>query len=117
MILVVDDDKAVLQNISEALCALGYQTQIAVDGYDALKQVITTNFNCIILDLVMPRFNGIDLLLLMQKERITIPTIVIAQFSDFTRNEICGFPNVVEYLTKPVNINELTESLKKYIKK
>ena len=68
----------------------------------------------ILLDINMPKINGVELLLLMQTEGITVPTIVMAGFEGFEEDEMKQFSNVVRFLPKPFEMNDLLESIKEH---
>ena len=84
MILVVDDDPDIVKLLSEVLSGSGYTVQTAKDGVEAFAHLQTGKCKCLLLDITMPRLNGVELLLLMQAEGIHVPTIVMAGFDDFT---------------------------------
>ena len=113
MILVVDDDKLVVKSLERVL-KKSYRVETAYDGVEAFAHLKSPACKCMILDIKMPRINGVELLMLMQAENIKIPVIVMAGFSDFTEKEIKGFPNVVKFFHKPFEIHDLLEVVKKH---
>jgi DNA-binding NtrC family response regulator len=113
MLLIVDDDKLVVKSLIRVL-KKKYQVEAAYDGVKAFKFLKSSDCKCIILDIKMPRINGIEFLMLMQAEGIKVPVIVIAGFPDFTEKEIREFPNVVKFFHKPFEIEEMLDTVKKY---
>ena len=61
-ILVVDDDTATRHVLKSVLTNAGYATSVAKDGVDALKTLSGGHFDLLLLDVWMPRMNGLDLL-------------------------------------------------------
>ena len=112
MILIVDDDKLVVRSITRVL-KKDFTIQTASDGVEAFEYLKSPDCKCMILDVKMPRINGIELLMLMQAEGIKLPVIVMAGFSDFTAKELKAFPNVVQFFQKPFEIEDMLEVVKK----
>jgi DNA-binding NtrC family response regulator len=65
----------------------------------------------------MPKINGVELLLLMQSENIEVPTIVMAGFSDFDEKEMKEFANVVRFMQKPFEIDDMLEAIRRVAKR
>ena len=61
-ILVVDDDKTTRHVLRGVLTKAGFSTSVAKDGVEALKALRTRHFDLLLLDVWMPRMNGLDLL-------------------------------------------------------
>jgi len=112
MILIVDDDKLVVRSITRVL-KKDFKIQTASDGVEAFELLKSPECKCMILDIKMPRINGMELLMLMQAEGIKLPVIVMAGFSDFSEKEFKVFPNVVRFFQKPFEIEDMLEVVKK----
>lgn len=113
MILIVDDDKLVVRSITRVL-KKDFKIETACDGVEAFQLLKSPDCRCMVLDIKMPRINGIELLMLMQAEGIKVPVIVMAGFSDFTEKEIKAFPNVVSFFHKPFEYQDLIKAIKKF---
>jgi DNA-binding response OmpR family regulator len=61
-ILVVDDDRAVRESLRRSLTFNGYTVDLAVDGLDALEQVAAARPDALVLDVMMPRLDGLEVL-------------------------------------------------------
>lgn len=107
MILVVDDDDGVVSTLRVWLKKRGFDVVSCRDGEEAYRYVKTEDCKCMILDIHMPKINGIELMLLMQSEGIEVPTIVMAGFDDFDEGEMKNFPNVVKFFQKPFDMKEM----------
>jgi DNA-binding NtrC family response regulator len=105
----VDDDDSIVNLLKKALIDAGHEVATAGDGVDAYEHVKSTNCDCMLLDVSMPKINGVELLLLMQADGIDVPTIVMAAFQDFEDGEMKSFTNVVHYLPKPFKLEEMVE--------
>jgi DNA-binding response OmpR family regulator len=105
-ILLVDDEKRILNFLSSKLIAAGYEILTAGDGYEALERVQAQEPELIVLDVLMPRMNGFEML----KELRTfssVPVIFLsARGADADR--IKGLSTGADdYLPKPFNPDEL----------
>lgn len=114
MILIVDDDTSIVQSLSRALNKRGYEVQSASNGVDAYAILRSPDCQCILLDVNMPKVNGIELLLLMQAESIEIPTIVMAGFADFDEDEMRQFDNVVGFFGKPFLMKDMLHVVEQF---
>ena len=76
-ILVVDDNKEIVYSISELLKYEGYNTVKAYDGMEALKALEANRIDLILLDVMMPRMNGLSALMKL-REKYRIPVIILS---------------------------------------
>ena len=114
MILIVDDDESIVKLLKQALEADGYRVETAQDGVEAYEHLKSPDCRAVLLDIAMPRLNGVELLLLMQADGITVPTIVMAGFVDFQEGEMKEFTNVVEFLPKPFELRAMTAAVARH---
>ncbi len=108
-ILVVDDERHIVRLVQVNLEKVGYQVVTAYDGVEALEQVAKETPDMVILDVMMPRMDGFEVLKKLQADAKTrdIPVIMLtakAQDADIFRGWSSG---VSSYLTKPFNPREL----------
>ena len=108
-ILVVDDEPHIVRLVQVNLEKAGYQVLTAFDGLEALQKVSADKPDMIVLDVMMPRMNGFDVLKKLQSDPMTqdIPVIMLtakAQDADIFKGWSSG---VSSYLTKPFNPMEL----------
>jgi two-component system alkaline phosphatase synthesis response regulator PhoP/two-component system response regulator VicR len=108
-VMAVDDERHIVRLIQVNLERSGYQVVTAFDGPDALKKVETDRPDLIVLDVMMPKMDGFEVLKRLQANPETreIPVIMLtakAQDADVFRGWASG---VSAYLTKPFNPLEL----------
>ncbi len=115
MILVVDDDHAILKLVRELLEGEGFEVRTAHDGASAYQQLKDHSCKGLLLDLLMPRINGAELLMLMQAEGIKLPVIVMAGSPDFDEEEMKEFSNVKRLLHKPFYPEDLLAAVREYM--
>ena len=111
MILVVDDDPHVSHFLADALAGDGYDVVRAGDGVEAYEHVRRADCRLMLLDIQMPRINGIELLLAMTHDGIKVPTIVMTGLQEVEENVVKQFPGVVSFLRKPFTFTELEEQV------
>lgn len=108
-ILVVDDERHIVRLVQVNLERAGYQIVTAYDGVEALEKVKSEDPDMVVLDVMMPRMDGFEVLKNLQADPRTqdIPVIMLtakAQDADIFRGWASG---VSSYLTKPFNPREL----------
>ena len=105
-ILVVDDEKLLVKGIKFNLEHEGYQVETACNGAEAVELARTGNFDLIILDLMMPKMDGLEACMNI-REFSTVPIIMLTARSEDT-DKLIGFEyGADDYITKPFNILEL----------
>jgi two-component system alkaline phosphatase synthesis response regulator PhoP len=116
-IMAVDDERHIVRLIQVNLERAGFQVVTAFDGPDALKKVEADKPDLIVLDVMMPRMDGFEVLKRLQANPETrgIPIIMLtakAQDADVFRGWASG---VSAYLTKPFNPLELITFVKRIL--
>lgn len=115
-ILVVDDNKEIVYSISELLKYEGYQIVKAYDGMEALKALETNQIDLILLDVMMPKLNGLSALMKL-RENYRIPVIILSaktEESDKVSGLVLGADDYVE---KPYNPAELIARVKAHLRR
>lgn len=105
--LVVDDDPAIRESVTEVLSSEGYRVLEAGDGQEALRQLDTVSGRCVVLlDLAMPGMNGLELLTELSRrgQNDRFPVVVMSANAHPRELE---FPQVVALLRKPFELDEL----------
>ena len=106
-VLIVDDDVELCELIAEYLMQEGFQVAAAHNGRDGLMQALSGQFSLVVLDVMLPRVKGFDVLRLLRKES-NIPVIMLTARGDDV-DRILGLEiGADDYLPKPVNPRELT---------
>lgn len=105
-ILVVDDEKVLVKGIKFNLENEGYQVEVGYDGEQAVELARNGGFDLIILDLMMPKIDGLQACMRI-REFSNVPIIMLTARSEDT-DKIIGFEcGADDYITKPFNILEL----------
>ncbi len=115
-VLVCDDDKAIVRSIEIYLKADSYNVFCAYDGAEALAIMQRENIHCIIMDIMMPKLDGISATLKI-REKSNVPLIFLSAKSEDT-DKIAGLTfGGDDYVTKPFNPLELCARVKSQIRR
>ena len=115
-ILVCDDDKEIVEAIDIYLTQEGYEVLKAYDGQEALKVLNTNDVDLLVIDVMMPRLDGIRATLKIREEN-NIPIIILSAKSE-DADKILGLNvGADDYVTKPFNPLELVARVKSQLRR
>ena len=115
-ILVVDDDKEIVDSISIFLKGEGYDVLKAYNGLEALDVIAENDVHLMILDIMMPKLDGIKTLMKLRESR-NIPVIALSAKSE-DNDKILGLTaGADDYVTKPFNPSELMARVKSQLRR
>ena len=115
-ILVVDDEKVLVKGIKFNLENEGYQVEVGYDGEQAVELARNGGFDLIILDLMMPKIDGLQACMRI-REFSNVPVIMLTARSEDT-DKIIGFEcGADDYITKPFNILELKARIRAMLRR
>jgi len=118
-VLIVEDERDIVQALEYNLKKEGFETHKAYDGIQGLKLASETIPDLIILDLMLPGINGLELCKKLKKDQKTenIPIIMLTAKSEET-DKIVGLEmGADDYITKPFSMRELIARLKAVLKR
>ena len=117
-ILVVDDNRTNLRAIREGLEEQGYRVSEAADGQEAIARVRDEAPDLILLDLVMPKLNGIEVCrILKAQERFRMIPVILLTARESMKSKVEGLEfGADDYLTKPIDPLELTARVKSMLR-
>ena len=119
LVLIVDDDSSVLELVEFMVKKEGFRVEKAVDGEEALRKIPELHPDLVLLDLMLPRYGGFEILRQVQVgETAGIPIVVITgRYTDHSTSEmIRQESNVVEFLEKPIKVAVLSALLHRILK-
>lgn len=114
--LVTDDSPTIRNMIAFTLKAIGVSTVEASDGQDALNKLENGNIDILIVDLNMPKINGLELISMLRKnpKYKKLPMIMVTTEADKKRGLAAG---ANEYIVKPFKPQDLQSIVQNYINK
>ncbi len=115
-VLIIDDDEELCELVSEYLAVEGFETEAVHDGESGLKNAISGDYDMAILDVMLPKMNGFDVLRNL-REKSALPVIMLtARGEDMER--IVGLEiGADDYLPKPFNPRELVARLRAILRR
>ena len=118
-ILIVDDDKTTRKLLNLYLKGKGYETLTAENGLDAMEKLGSGDISLIITDINMPYMDGIELTKTLRSDAAAgnIPIIMVTTEADEDERKKALEAGVDDYLVKPTNAEQISESIKMILKK
>jgi two-component system response regulator MprA len=116
-VLVVDDDKAVRESLRRSLEFNGYDVSLAGDGAEALAQIAASAPDVVVMDVMMPRLNGIEATRALRSAGNDVPILVLTA-RDAVGDRVDGLDaGADDYLTKPFALLELLARLRALLRR
>lgn len=116
-ILVVDDESAILTLIEYNLKQAGFQVTLASDGREAYQKIHNETFDLIVLDVMLPGMDGVELCRTVRKEGVETPIILLTAKSE-EYDKVIGLElGADDYMTKPFSPRELIARIKAILRR
>ena len=106
-ILFAEDEKALSKALTAILERNNYSVDAVYDGQEALEYLEADNYDCVILDIMMPKVNGITVLKEIRKKGNLIPVLLLTAKSEVDDKVLGLDAGANDYLTKPFHSREL----------
>ena len=106
-ILVVEDEAKVGSFIRRALEEESYAVDLSVDGADGLDLALAGTYDLIVLDVMLPKVSGLEILQRLRKEKINTPVLILTARAQIEQKVKGLDSGADDYLTKPFAIEEL----------
>jgi len=115
-VLIVDDELLTIKNLKYSFEQDNYEVESTGDSNEALKKITTTDYDIIILDLVLPQTNGLEVCQKI-REISNVPILILSANND-DMSKILGLEyGADDYITKPFNILELKARMKAILRR
>ncbi len=106
-VLVIEDDESIQIGLKMSLERQGYEVGVAADGAVGLDQLRDQDWDLVILDIMLPKVNGYEVLGTMRTERMATPVLVLSART-VEDDKVTGLDlGAVDYVTKPFSVPEL----------
>jgi len=116
-VFIVDDEIRVRESLKLLIDSAGWQPVTFACGLEFLSRPRTLTPSCLVLDLVLPDINGLDLQKRVAVDRVDMPIIFISGHGDVPITVQAMKAGAVEFLTKPVDSDELLSAIKQAIER
>ena len=114
-ILIVDDDPGQRSLLNSFLRSQGFETALADSGERALEMLRSGKFAMMISDVRMPGLSGLETLRHARQEHVTLPVLLVTAFTDIRDAVAAMRDGAVNYLAKPIDLDELLNSVRQAI--
>lgn len=116
-VLLVEDEASVAIMINKGLSEAGHQVSIAPDGNIGWQMATSTGFDVLILDIMMPGMNGLELCRKLREHQVDTPILMLTALST-TENIVIGLDNGADdYLAKPFKFAELEARIRNLVRR
>ena len=117
-VVVADDDPDILQLLTVALSRSGYEVYQARNGEEALELVRELQPRLLLLDILMPRIDGVDICKMMRAdvELVDVPTIFVSALDEKSLHAVADEAGATDYLSKPVALADLLNMVGRYLR-
>jgi two-component system response regulator AtoC len=116
-ILVADDESSLRLLLNKELSRAGYSVEVAADGEVALKEIREKSYHVVLLDIVMPKLDGVSVLRTMKNEAIPSEVIILTGNATIESAIECMKLGAFEYVRKPYSLSELLMQIERAIER
>jgi len=106
-VLVVDDQDCLVELLADIVNGLGFGSEMAHDGLEAIEKFDEGNFQMVITDIKMPRMDGIELMKRIKENRPDVPVIAITGYGSESTEEELLYDGVDGFLEKPFRVAKI----------
>ncbi len=116
-ILIIDDEKSIRRTLREILEYEGYKVEEAVDGLEGLSMLKERTFDAILLDIKMPKMDGLEVLDKIMQTNPDTPVIMVSGHGTIDTAVEAVKKGAYDFVAKPMDLNRLSISLRNALEK
>jgi len=116
-ILIVDDEQAIVTLLTYNIEQAGYETDTAYDGLEAIRKAQNNDYDLIVLDLMLPKMDGLEVCKYLRRNDIDTPILMLTALDD-EADKIAGLDiGADDYLTKPFSPKEVIARIRAILRR
>ncbi|PIW70420.1 MAG: hypothetical protein COW08_01895 [Ignavibacteriales bacterium CG12_big_fil_rev_8_21_14_0_65_30_8] len=115
-ILIIDDEQVILDAVTKIALLEGWKVDTILNAKDSLDKIKRNNYSLILSDIMMPDFDGFQLLDELYNRKIDIPVIMITGYSTVENAVKSLYKGAIDFIPKPFTFNEIISSMHRGLK-
>jgi len=116
-ILIIEDEEDLVKGLKLNLADEGYEVDWAADGVEGLRKALEERPDLIILDIMLPKMNGLDICRELRQKNISVPIIMLTAKGEEIDKVVGLEIGADDYMTKPFSIRELLARIKAHLRR
>ena len=116
-LLLVDDEQAITDRLAPFLSRAGFDIKVAADGEEALEEILRYAPDLIVLDVLMPKLDGREVLRQLRKKEDWTPVILLTQVGKSPERAMALMEGADDYLNKPFDSHELVARIQSVLRR
>jgi len=116
-ILIIEDEEDLVKGIKLNLSGEGYEVDWAYDGEEGFRKALNEAYDLIILDIMLPKMNGLDICRELRQKKLNIPIIMLTAKGEEIDKVVGLEIGADDYITKPFSIRELLARIKAHLRR
>jgi DNA-binding response OmpR family regulator len=116
-VIIVEDDQAIAEMLVYHLQDLGYEVEHLADGLEAKEYLFTAQYDLVLLDIMLPGYNGLDICRELRQQKPSLPIMLLTSL-DGEADRVIGLElGADDYLTKPFSMRECQARIKALLRR
>jgi DNA-binding response OmpR family regulator len=111
-ILVIEDEPGIVDFLQRGLSSHGFEVITALDGVSGTHKALSETVDLVVLDMMLPERNGLDVLARLRAEKPGLPVIILTALAEVEQRVTGLDAGAVDYLTKPFSLSELAARIR-----
>jgi len=116
-LLLVDDEIAITDRLAPFLSRAGFEVRVVADGETALREIISFSPDLVVLDVLMPKLDGREVLRQLRQEGDWTPVILLTQVGESAERAMALMEGADDYINKPFDSNELVARIQSVLRR
>jgi DNA-binding response OmpR family regulator len=116
-LLLVDDEIAITDRLEPFLTRAGFEVRVAVDGEAALREIVSFSPDLVVLDVLMPKLDGREVLRQLRQKGDWTPVILLTQVGESAERAMALMEGADDYINKPFDSTELVARIRSVLRR